>query len=171
MLTRHPLLLFITALAGALAVSACATQTVEKRTHIRIESEPAGANVRITGRLVGVTPIALEIDKEFPQHWTSKVDTDEDGIAFYRQLEFVEISKDGCEPVTKRVMKEELKSDINVTLKCDPAALTRPTPATPSPPATESVEDRLKKLDDLHSKGLITDDEHREQRQRILNSL
>jgi hypothetical protein len=156
-------------LSCAVAVSACASQPGPKRTHIKIESDPPGASVRLTGRLVGVTPISLEIAKEFPQHWTSKIETDEEGFAFYRQLEYVEISKDGCEPVVKRVMKDELKSDLSVTLKCEPAA-NAPT-AKSAPASLGTVEERLKKLDGLREKGLITEDEHREQRQRILNSL
>jgi YajG family uncharacterized lipoprotein len=41
----------------------------------------------------------------------------------------------------------------------------------PSPGATETVEERLKKLDELLRKGLITEEEHRAARAEILKSL
>lgn len=44
-------------------------------------------------------------------------------------------------------------------------------PEVPSPAPPGPVEDRLRKLDDLKKQGLISDDEHRRHRDRILESL
>lgn len=41
----------------------------------------------------------------------------------------------------------------------------------PQMPAADDVTARLKRIDDLAAQGLLTDDEHREQRQRIIDSI
>lgn len=140
------------------------TKSPEARTAVLIDSEPQGASVRVSGKLIGVTPVKANIDDVFPMHWTSRVETDEEGFAFYRRMEMVEISKEGCELYSKRYMDKDLLTDTRVTLKCDP---NYKAPAV----AEDGVEQRLRKLDELRGKGLISDEELREQRQRILNTL
>lgn len=150
----------------AAALGGCASTSLESggpRTSILIDSEPQGASVRITGKLIGVTPVNANIDSVFPKHWTSKVETDDEGFAFFRRMETVEVSKDGCDLFSKRFMEADLKADVKVTLRCDPNYR--------APAAENSAEQRLRTLDELRSKGLISDDEFRDQRQRILNSL
>jgi hypothetical protein len=48
-----------------------------------------------------------------------------------------------------------------------------PMPGAPAPqsPAPGDITTRLKRLDDLAAQGLLTEDEHREQRQRIIDSI
>lgn len=55
-----------------------------------------------------------------------------------------------------------------------PAATTAPSVSPPEKPVTtgrKSVEERLRTLNDLHDKKLITDEEYRAKRQEILNEL
>jgi hypothetical protein len=47
-------------------------------------------------------------------------------------------------------------------------ALTPPSKTDPSPPPTQSVEDRLRVLKGLREQGLITEDEYREKKKQIL---
>lgn len=49
-----------------------------------------------------------------------------------------------------------------------PASSKAPAPAAP---ATRSIEGRLRQLDELRDKGLVTQEEHAEQRKRILDEL
>lgn len=151
-------------IAGLIALTGCATPSAQPRSYVIIDSEPQGASVRVGGKLIGITPVKAELDTVFPRHWTSKVETDEEGFAFFRRMETVEISKAGCDPYSKRFMEADLVTDTKVTLKCDPNYQ--------APAATEGgPEQRLRTLDELRGKGLISDEEFREQRRRILNSL
>jgi hypothetical protein len=177
----HAAIIITCALASML--SACAhdqeTGAVER---ITIDSEPHGANVYVADKPIGVTPLAVVLDDVFPMRWTGRTKKDEEGFAFYRRLAKLTIKKDGCEPYSAQVTGQELTKDINITLKCDPnykpetpAATTTAPVAVPAAPAAASlpsnVEQRLQNLEGLKQKGLITEEEYRVQRQRILGEL
>jgi hypothetical protein len=153
------------------ALSACAGGS-GPRENIVIDSEPQGARVLVAGQEVGVTPVSLVLDDVFPKHWTKRQSEDEQAFAIYRRLETVELKKDGCEPF-KRVLAEGAmdREVVKFALKCDPnykpAPAAAPSPAQPA----ASVEERLRTLDELKRKGLVTDEEYRVQRQRILGNL
>lgn len=160
-------------LVGTLLAGCAGNAGLKIRNTVLIESVPPGAQVVVAGREVGVTPVTLELDKNFPRRWTSRVKSDEEGFAFYRRLETVDIKKDGCETYTRQFVEADLARDIQVTLKCDPnyqAPLAAPATA-PAPAPVVNIEQRLRTVEDLKTKGLITDDEYRAQRQRILNGL
>ena len=163
------------ALASSALLAGCGGNIGLKiRSAVVIESAPPGAQVWVAGRAVGVTPLTLELDKNFPRRWTARVKSDEEGFAFYRRLETVDIKKDGCEPYMQQLVEADLARDIKVTLKCDPnyqpASIAAPAVA-PAPVPVVGIEQRLRTVEDLKTKGLITDDEYRAQRQRILNGL
>lgn len=67
-----------------------------------------------------------------------------------------------------RAEMEALKKQVQ-TLRQTPAAT--PTAAPAPPAATDDVENRLRRLQSLHDKGLITDREYRAKRQEIIDSL
>ncbi len=152
--------------SGAVLVGCGGNVGVKLREAVLIESVPPGAQVRVSGRDIGVTPLRVELDQAFPRHWTARIKRDEEGFAFYRRLETLELKKDGCETYTQQVVEADLALDIKVTLKCDPNY--QPVPVTV--PAAD-IEQRLRTVEDLKTKGLITDDEYRAQRQRILDGL
>ncbi|MDH4192392.1 MAG: PEGA domain-containing protein [Betaproteobacteria bacterium] len=152
--------------AAVVVLGGCASGGIRVHDKLVIDSEPQGARVYITGREVGVTPATVVIDEAFPKHWTTRVDPDEPGFAYYRRLETVDLKKDGCETVTRKLYGEELQREVvKFTLKCDPDY--KPAPAR----AAGSVEERLRALDELRRKGLVTDQEYGSQRQRILGDL
>jgi len=149
---------------------------VKLREAVLIESVPPGAQVLVSGRDIGVTPLSVELDKAFPRHWTTRVKTDDEGFAFYRRLETLEIKKDGCEIYTQQVVEPDLARDIKITLKCDPnyqpGVVAAPAAvSTPAPVPAVGIEQRLRTVEDLKAQGLITEDEYRTQRQRILDGL
>jgi len=153
-----------------LVLAGCAGGPVAAREKIVIDSDPQGAQVRVGGKDVGVTPVSVVLDDVFPKHWTSRINEDEQGFAFYRRLEVVELKKDGCAPYTTKLVDSELDRDVvKFALKCDPNY--KPAPAAPAAQPAASVEERLRALDELKGKGLITDEEYRAQRQRILNGI
>lgn len=159
-------------LLGTAVFSGCASMP-GPASKITIDSDPQGAQVIVSGKDIGTTPLPVVLDQVFPMHWTGRVDSDVGpGFAFYRRLETVTIKKDGCEPYTGTLTGDALTHNIKVSLKCDPNYKPAPPSAAPAAaPQNETVEQRLQQLEDLKKKGLITDDEYREQRQRILNQL
>jgi hypothetical protein len=78
-----------------------------------------------------------------------------------------------CNEVLSDALKEALASTLsdptlqNAWASGKPAAIA----ASASAPAKESVEERLKKLDDLLKKGLITKEEHQKRRAEILKEI
>lgn len=150
------------------ALPGCATpDRPGPRESITINTEPQGARVYVAGREIGSTPLKVVLDDVFPRHWTSRTRPDEEAFASYRRKEVVDLQKDGCEFYTHVYVEEELQDDVTVKLKCDPNY---------KPPAAaagtgSNVEQRLRALDDLKKKGLVTDEEYRAQRQRILNAM
>jgi len=146
-------------------VSGCAG-TGGPRESITFDSQPQGARVYVAGREIGVTPLKVVLEDTFPKHWTGRVRPDEEAFASFRRTETVDLKKEGCETYTHIYVEEELKDDIKVTLKCDPNYK----PPAPTGQA-QTVEQRLRSLDELKQKGLVTDEEYRAQRQRILNSM
>lgn len=160
-------------LGASTALAACGGATgVKLRDSVLIESVPPGAQVQVSGRDIGVTPLTVELDTAFPRHWTTRIKSDEEGFAFYRRLETVNFIKEGCETYTRQVVESDLARDIKVALKCDPNYQPGALHAAPSTAAPAgNIEQRLRTVDDLKTKGLITEDEYRMQRQRILNGL
>lgn len=160
-------------LVGSAVLTGCGgTAGVKLRDAVLIESVPPGAQIRVSGRDIGVTPLTVELDKSFPRHWTTRVKSDEEGFAFYRRLETLDLVKDGCETYTQHVVEADLARDIKVALKCDPNYQPAPVAAPAAGLApVGGIEQRLRTVDELKAKGLITEDEYRAQRQRILNGL
>jgi len=146
-------------------VSGCAG-TGGPRESITLDSQPQGARVYVAGREIGVTPLTVNLEETFPRHWTRRVHPDEEAAFSYRRMETVDLKKDGCETFTKVLVEQEMKEDLKFALKCDPNYK----PPAPAGQA-QTVEQRLRSLDELKQKGLVTDEEYRAQRQRILNSM
>lgn len=164
------------ALAVTVVLPACATSNFGSIDRITIDSEPQGAQVLVANKPVGATPLAVVLDDVFPMHWTRRTAKDTEGFAFYRRLETLTIQKEGCDPYTAQVDSDDLARDIKIKLKCDPnytpPVAAQPVNPTPVPHATaDSLEQRLQQLEALKQKGLITPDEYRAQRQRILGEI
>ena len=166
------------ALAVTALLPACAANRFGPIDRITIDSEPQGAQVLVANKSVGVTPLAVVLDDVFPLHWTTRTDRDNNGFAFYRRLDTLTIKKEGCDPYIAQVNTDDLAHDIKISLKCDPnykpPVLVEPAGPGPAPvqrTAAESLEQRLQQLESLKQKGLITSDEYRMQRQRILGEI
>ena len=124
----------------------------------------------MAGTDIGVTPVSVVLDEVFPKHWTSRISEDEESFAIYRRLEVVELKKDGCAPYSTKLAESQMDRDVvKFALKCDPNY--KPAPVAPVAQPAGSVEERLRTLDELKRKGLVTDEEYRAQLQRILGGI
>ena len=147
---------------------------------VDVSSDPAGADVYVMGSKVGVTPLALDQDAIFPLTYPAEKQ------ALYGM---VELRKAGCLPARQNVSTRAVSRGLHVKLDCGEAARaetpaprqTQPAapaasaneqaPATPVVKQTPAIEQRLKQVQELRDKGLITEQEAQEIRRRILEEL
>ena len=122
---------------------------------IRVESEPVGAEVYASSKLLGTTPLITDIDARFPNRAFDMQPSASRTLIF---------KKDGYKDATVTVTEFSVPPVINVTLE-NLAGM------ADMPRQDESIEARLKKLDRLYDKGLVTDEEYRAKRQSILTDL
>ena len=145
---------------------------------ITVTSNPPGATVRANGDRLGETPLKVNIDKSFPSRWVRAEDY---GIA-YRVSGKLTIGKSGCDDYTVPVSPTAPAGDIDVTLVCTqekpaPGAAApevKPAPdsaGTAAPVLSGTTEQRLKQLDKLYRDDVISADEYKQHRNRILNEL
>jgi len=134
---------------------------------INVTSTPAGATVRADGTKLGVTPLQVDIDASFPRKWVAA----EDYGVVHRVSGNLTLEKSGCDDYTVPVSHIAPVEDINVTLVCKDD-VPEPTPAETAKPAmSEDMEQRLRKLDKLYRDGVITAEEYKQHRARILGEL
>lgn len=153
---------------------------------IRVTTNPPGATVYANDKALGVTPLTITPGQE----WSTGFVTGKDVGMVYQYTGTITIKKPGCETYTAEVSDPMLFNDIAIDLDCDPgyrpaarasggetsaapAYLPESAPAYPAEWETpeEIVARRLRRLEGLRSRGLITDEEYRAIRQRILGEL
>ncbi|MHB1214997.1 MAG: PEGA domain-containing protein [Thiobacillus sp.] len=161
-------------LAVAIGISGCASTQGSSETEsgrIRIMSEPAGAIVYADGAELGATPLAIVPGNHFRSGFV--------GFS-YRYVGTLSIRKAGCETWTTEVNDAILSKDIHAKLKCDPN-YQAPSAASPASdgasgpgarsPAGDPTIERLERIEALHKKGLISDEEYKQSRARIIEKL
>ena len=133
---------------------------------IKIQSEPSGADVYVMGQKVGVTPLKLSQKDVFPNSYPK------DQQDLYGK---VTLKKAGCSDLTKTVNTKIINVGLKAKLDCGDltpsSAQSGGQPVRALPRMTETVEQRLEKIKDLQSRGLITEDEAKQARERVLNDL
>jgi hypothetical protein len=122
----------------------------------KVESVPAGASVYVMGKNMGVTPMQLSRTDVFPSIYPREKES------LYGK---VTLRKDGCKDYTRAVSGDITGFGLHAKLDCG-----SPAPMAAQPPG-ETVEQRLDKVKELQSKGLITEDEAKKARERILKEL
>ena len=146
---------------------------------ITVQSDPSGATVLADGTDIGTTPLTFKPADAF----RAGVTTGGEGILAYRYVGKLTLKKPGCSDYVTEVDDNILSKDIDVKLECDPNYR----PPAPQPamtpqvqpsavPATQpampaSAAERLQRIESLHDKGLISDGDYRELRQRVLDTL
>jgi hypothetical protein len=128
---------------------------------IKIESIPPGADVYVMGESIGVTPLMLNRDKVFPNLYPKEKES------LYGK---VTLRKAGCLDFTRTISTAIGNNGLHAQLDCGDTSSASTSPATASR-TSETVEQRLDKVQDLLGKGLISEDEAKKARERILNGL
>ena len=167
---RRTLTMTLLALGVTATLAGCAANRLGPPDRITIDSEPQGAQVLVADKQIGTTPVVVVLNEVFPVRWTARTKKDDEGFAFYRRLDTLTIKQAGCETYSALVDTNDLAQDIKITLKCDPDY--KPPVAAPAQPVqADTIEQRLQRLDTLKQKGLISDEEYRTQRQRVLGEI
>lgn len=154
-------------LAAASLLSGCAGtgDSSAQSGRIRITSEPAGAIAYADGAELGATPLAIAPGNHFRSGFV--------GFS-YRYVGKLSIRKPGCETWSTEVNDAILSKDIHARLRCDPnhQPAAAPSPGQPAGTATgdQSIE-RLERIEALRRKGLISEEEYRRLRTRIIEKL
>jgi hypothetical protein len=138
--------------------------------YVQITSDPSGAEVYVMGEKTGVTPLRVEQAAVFPPAYS------EDKKHLYGT---VELRRTGCSNSLQRVSSTAIARGVHVKLDCGAAAGKERSPgdaqpaqtAPAAPPVAESLETRLKRVQELREKGLITEQEAAETRRRLLQDL
>lgn len=135
---------------------------------IAVQSTPA-ATVVVMGQELGTTPMTVPVKAVFPSSYPPEQE------ALYGRIT---LKKDGCADYVTTVSGKVLSRGIKAELDCGvvkaPAAtpIQAAEPPSPAPAApSHSPSQRLRQLDEVYKQGLISDDEYRQLRQRILDSL
>lgn len=156
-------------LAAASLLSGCAgtgDSSEAQSGRIRITSEPAGAIAYADGTELGATPLAIVPGNHFRSGFA--------GLS-YRYVGKLSIKKAGCDTWTTDVNDAILAKDVHARLKCDPnyqPAAAAPSPGTPAGTATgDQTIERLERIESLRKKGLISEEEYKQLRGRILEKL
>jgi len=129
---------------------------------INVESEPTGAEVYVMGDRIGVTPLKVNPQDIFP------ITYPKDKESLYGK---VTLRKAGCSDLTSTISMKITNVGLHVRLECGDTNPASPSAAKAAPGISESVEQRLEKIKDLLNKGLITEEEAKKARERVLNDL
>lgn len=129
---------------------------------IGIDSIPPGVDVYVMGEKIGVTPLQVSRKDVFPHIYPREKES------VYGKIT---LKKEGCADYTRIVSTEIVSNGLHAQLDCGDKR-TAPSPASVAAPVTgETAEQRLEKIRDLLNKGLITEEDAKKARERIVNEL
>lgn len=171
-LIHSPGIKWLGLLAAASLLAGCAgtgSSSGSQSGQIRITSEPAGAIAYADGAELGATPLSIVPGNHFRSGFV--------GLS-YRYVGKLSIKKAGCDTWTTDVNDAILGKDIHAKLKCDPnyqppaPTAAAPSPGTPAGAATgDQAIERLERIEALRKKGLISEEEYKQARARIIDKL
>lgn len=133
-------------------VSGCAGLLPSYVPHVEVTSEPSGAEVFVMGERMGTTPLRLESSTLFPHTYPPEKQP------LYGRIR---LTHPGCEAMERSVDTRTLENGLQARLKCAAA------PSAPPPPAAQ----RLRELEILRQEGLLSEEEYKRVRARIIDAL
>ena len=170
----NPLRTLLLVTIWALSITGCSGLgglAPEGQPDITVDSDPSQATVMADGAELGVTPLTFNPSDVFRASFTGGGD----GLLAYRYTGKLIVKKAGCKDSVTEVDDNILSKDMHIKLECDPDYRPPAAPVVSAPKPRQvmpaSAEERLQRMDALHKKGLISDDEYRQLRQRVLDTL
>ena len=129
---------------------------------IKIESDPSGAEVYVMGEKVGMTPLKINHRDVFPNIYPKEK------LSLYGR---VTLKKSGCSDFTRTVSAEISNAGLRAQLDCVNMNPASSKTFMETPHNSETLEQRLDKIKELLIKGLISEEEAKKARERVLNDL
>lgn len=146
-----------------LLLQGCAGSSVKQQETPTVTSSPSGATVFANGLEIGKTPLKRNLFDDFPAGWQGAVYTAQ-GVLMMKMA--------GCKDYQLKINDRILSQPIHAELECNKVSATETSPPVAAPQKeTKETEARLKKLEALYQKGLVTKEEYKMTRERILNEL
>jgi len=136
-----------------------------------ITSTPVAATIFANGVEIGITPLHKNLYEVFPAAWSGWT---------YQASGVLSVKKAGCSDFNLKVSDAILAKPIHAKLNCDkhyvaPVQMPVDMPVKSSEKMNKKkmskTEKRLGELKGLYGKGVITEDEYKATRKRILNEL
>jgi hypothetical protein len=157
-------------LSVSILLPGCAGSSANHQKPADVTSNPSGAEVYADSKKLGVTPLRYKLYKAFPASWKD---------ATYQARGVLTVKLDGCKDFTLEVNDYVLSNPVHAELECnEPGESVSSTTDTQDKnksmvvPAVKPVGgtvQRLKELEDMYTKGIITKDEYNTTRERILS--
>jgi hypothetical protein len=157
-------------LCVSILLTGCAGSTANHQKPADVTSNPSGAEVYADSKKLGVTPLRYKLYKAFPAGWKDFM---------YQAQGVLTVKLDGCKDFALEVNDYVLSNPIHAELECNEPTEsvssttdtqdTNKSMAAPAVKPAGGTEQRLKELEDLYSKGIITKDEYNTTRERILS--
>ncbi|MGD2052911.1 MAG: PEGA domain-containing protein [Gammaproteobacteria bacterium] len=154
------------------SLSGCSDSAVKQEGPADVTSSPTGASVYANGEKLGITPLHYRLYKAFPAGWKDMM---------FQAQGVLMVKMDGCEDYKLNVNDYILSKPIHAELKCDGAdksVLQAPVQQDTGNISHQraifsrgEVEARLKKLESLYQDRVITEEEYKATRKRILDEL
>lgn len=150
----------------------CSGSSVKQHSPADVTSNPSGATVYANQLKLGVTPLHYKLYKAFPAGWSD---------AMYQAQGVLIVKMDDCEDYTLKVNDYILSKPVHAELECSEPGSSEVSTTAVEKNATSNImpvvtpasetEKRLEQLESIYDKGMITDEEYRATRERILNEL
>lgn len=138
----------------------CSGLSVKQQKLPSVTSSPSGAVVYANILELGKTPLTHNLYDAFPAGWQNST---------YQAQGILIVKMDGCKDYTLKVSDFILSKPIHADLEC--SKTTQSKKLTPVKNSPGSAEKRFEELEALYKKGVITKDEYKKTRERILNEL
>ena len=148
----------------------CASSSIAKEKPPSVTSTPSGADVFANLLELGKTPLQADLYDAFPASWQNSI---------YQAQGVLVVKKDGCKDFTLKVSDFILSKPIHAELECSVAEKPKTSTAVAAPEIVKtpivtthgSTEKRLEEVEALRQKGVITEDEYKKTRERILSEI
>lgn len=150
----------ITFISAIFLLQACTASSTKQSNTPNVTSNPSGAVVYANGLEIGKTPLQRNLYDEFPTGWQGTI---------YTAQGVLTMKMDDCKDFALKINDRILSEPIHADLECSEASSTEKSAPVAVP--QEGTEARLRKLEALYKKGLITKEEYKKTRERILSEL
>ena len=147
-------------ISAIVLLQGCSDLSVKQQKRPSVTSNPSGAIVYANILELGKTPLTHNLYDAFPGGWQNSI---------YQAQGILIIKMDGCKDYTLKISDLILSKPIHADLNCNLA--TKSEKATPVTNSHGQAEKRFEELEALYKKGVITKDEYKKTRERILNEL